>query len=95
MSVENDSKSYLKTEVDSDAIKMFVGQIPRNWDETDCIKLLEEFGPIHQLNILKDKNSAVSKGDLIKYLTLAISDNFLYNVCQATRLGLNIYQKDV
>ncbi|XP_074599334.1 CUGBP Elav-like family member 2 isoform X2 [Brevipalpus obovatus] len=49
-------------EPDSDAIKMFVGQIPRDWDETNCRNLLEEYGDIHSLNILRDKKTAVSRG---------------------------------
>lgn len=55
----------LTKEPDTDAIKMFVGQIPRTWDEAECLKLLEEFGPIYQLNVLKDKNSTMSKGEIV------------------------------
>ena len=49
-------------EPDSDAIKMFVGQIPRSMDETDLRKMFEEFGPVHQLNVLRDKVTGQSKG---------------------------------
>lgn len=47
---------------DSDTIKMFVGQIPRNWNETECRELFEEFGPVYQLNVLRDKNTQNSRG---------------------------------
>lgn len=51
-----------QTEPDPDAIKMFVGQIPRNWDENDLKNMFEEFGPIHSMNILRDKATGQSKG---------------------------------
>ena len=54
--------SQSTSEPDPDAIKMFVGQIPRSWDENDLRKLFEEFGPIYQLNVLRDKVTNQSKG---------------------------------
>lgn len=47
---------------DSDSLKMFVGQIPRHWTENDLKKLFEEYGPVYQINILKDKTSQQSRG---------------------------------
>lgn len=47
---------------DADAIKMFVGQIPRTMEETDLKALFEEYGPVYQLNILRDKATSQSKG---------------------------------
>ena len=67
---------------DSDAIKMFVGQVPRTMDEAelkvsqsqgchlrfgcDMETLLqvmfEDFGPVYQINVLRDKISGQSKG---------------------------------
>ncbi|KAI1283234.1 CUGBP Elav-like family member 2 [Halotydeus destructor] len=47
---------------DGDAIKMFVGQIPRDWSEADCKKLFEEFGEIYSVNVLRDKQSGLSRG---------------------------------
>ena len=47
---------------DDDAIKMFVGQVPRSMDEDDLKQFFEEFGPVHQLNVLRDKTSGVSRG---------------------------------
>lgn len=51
-----------QTEPDPDAIKMFVGQIPRNMDENDLRKMFEDYGPVYQLNVLRDKNTGQSKG---------------------------------
>jgi len=51
-----------QTDPDPDAIKMFVGQVPRSMDEEDLRKMFEEFGPICQLNVLRDKVTGMSKG---------------------------------
>lgn len=56
--------SIQKDQPDPDAIKMFVGQIPRNWDENDLRKLFDEFGPVHQINVLRDKITGQSRGKL-------------------------------
>ncbi|XP_014663084.1 PREDICTED: CUGBP Elav-like family member 1 isoform X2 [Priapulus caudatus] len=47
---------------DPDSIKMFVGQIPRTMDEKDLKQLFEEYGPVFQLNVLRDKTTNQSKG---------------------------------
>uniref|UniRef100_A0A914N6T1 RRM domain-containing protein n=1 Tax=Meloidogyne incognita TaxID=6306 RepID=A0A914N6T1_MELIC len=47
---------------DSDTIKMFVGQIPKSWDENKLIEFFTQYGPVFQLNILRDKGSEESKG---------------------------------
>ncbi|XP_064174846.1 CUGBP Elav-like family member 2 isoform X1 [Anguilla rostrata] len=49
---------------DPDAIKMFVGQIPRSWSETELKELFEPFGAVYQINILRDRsqNPPQSKG---------------------------------
>ena len=64
--------STQKTEPDPDAIKMFVGQIPRSMDENDLKKMFEEFGPIYQLNVLRDKITGQSKGKAIHQLSPAL-----------------------
>ncbi|XP_056138062.1 CUGBP Elav-like family member 2 isoform X1 [Lampris incognitus] len=49
---------------DPDTIKMFVGQIPRSWSETELKELFEPFGAVHHINILRDRsqNPPQSKG---------------------------------
>lgn len=49
-------------EPDADSIKMFVGQIPRQWTESDLLKLFEEYGPVYQISILKDKATQENRG---------------------------------
>ncbi|XP_050100990.1 CUGBP Elav-like family member 2 isoform X2 [Anopheles aquasalis] len=47
---------------DPDYIKMFVGQVPRSMDEQQLKEMFEEFGRVHQINVLRDKTSGQSKG---------------------------------
>jgi RNA recognition motif-containing protein len=49
-------------EPDPDAIKMFVGQIPRNMSESELKSMFQEYGSVYQLNVLRDKQSGESKG---------------------------------
>ncbi|CAH1251160.1 CELF1 [Branchiostoma lanceolatum] len=49
------------TEPDTDTIKMFVGQIPRSMDEKDLRQMFEEFGPVYQLNVLRDRATGQSR----------------------------------
>jgi len=44
------------------AVNLFIGQVPRDWGESDLRTLFEPFGEIHSLNLLKDKASGQHKG---------------------------------
>jgi RNA recognition motif-containing protein len=56
------NSSGISEQPDPDFIKMFVGQIPRSMDENDLRKMFEEFGRVHQINVLRDKVTGQSKG---------------------------------
>jgi len=59
------NSQFHSNEPDPDAIKMFAGQIPRYMDENDLQKLFEEFGPVYQINVLRDKVTNQSKGEIL------------------------------
>lgn len=50
---------------DLDAIKMFVGQVPRSWSEKDLRDLFEQYGAVYEINVLRDRsqNPPQSKGE--------------------------------
>ncbi|XP_065078445.1 CUGBP Elav-like family member 2 isoform X2 [Ochlerotatus camptorhynchus] len=52
----------VRDQPDPDYIKMFVGQVPRSMDEQQLKDMFEEFGRVHQINVLRDKTSGLSKG---------------------------------
>ena len=52
---------------DMDAIKMFVGQIPRSWSEDQLRELFESYGAVYEINVLRDRsqNPPQSKGECL------------------------------
>ncbi|XP_072164818.1 CUGBP Elav-like family member 2 isoform X11 [Diadema setosum] len=47
---------------DPDSLKMFVGQIPKSYEEDKLREMFSEFGPVYELNVLRDKKTGESKG---------------------------------
>ncbi|XP_078000285.1 CUGBP Elav-like family member 1 isoform X3 [Glandiceps talaboti] len=69
---------------DPDAIKMFVGQIPRSMDENDLRKFFHEYGEVYQLNVLRDRATGQSKGccfvTFYKRKSALAAQNALHNI---------------
>ena len=53
----------LSPDKDPDSIKLFVGQVPKNFKEKDLKPYLDPYGPIHELIILRDKLDMSHKGE--------------------------------
>lgn len=66
---------------DPDAIKMFVGQIPRSWSEKELKELFEPYGAVYQINILRDRsqNPPQSKGTNQHGYTVLRGDVFIHS----------------
>lgn len=70
---------------DPDNIKMFVGQVPKDLDENDLRKIFEEFGRVHQINVLRDKYTGSSKGESsFQHLLARV---FIFEIYSANREG--------
>ncbi|CAB0033777.1 unnamed protein product [Trichogramma brassicae] len=59
----NNNRDSVVEKPDPDNIKMFVGQVPKDLDENDLRTIFEEFGRVHQINVLRDKYTGSSKGE--------------------------------
>lgn len=51
--------------VGGESIKLFVGQIPRTWEDAEVRRVFEPFGAIQDLSILKDRTTGLHKGELV------------------------------
>ena len=49
-------------EKDPDAIKLFIGQIPKSYTDVDLRQLFSIYGAIYELTILREKNTNAHRG---------------------------------
>uniref|UniRef100_A0A3B5LX63 CUGBP Elav-like family member 2 n=1 Tax=Xiphophorus couchianus TaxID=32473 RepID=A0A3B5LX63_9TELE len=81
---------------DPDAIKMFVGQIPRSWSEKELKELFEPYGAVYQINILRDRsqNPPQSKGCcFVTFYTRKAAleaQNALHNIKTLTGVSISV-----
>ena len=59
----------------SDTIKLFVGQVPKTFEEKDLEPYLLEYGAIHELTILRDRMNGTHKGTLDHMITITTHDD--------------------
>jgi len=52
----------MSTMREPDGVKLFIGQIPKEFTETDVRSLFDPFGEIHSFNMLEDKGTGQHKG---------------------------------
>ena len=76
----------------NESIKLFVGQIPRLWSETELLELFSQFGAIFDLQILNDRITGQSRGcafvtfqlnerNVAKNLQLKYLKTMLHSLC--------------
>lgn len=64
---------------DADAIKLFIGQVPRTWEAKDLRPYFESYGQIHELTVLRDRLTKNHKGNIPKLIHHSLVLQFLIN----------------
>lgn len=50
----------------TEPIKLFVGQVPRNWEIDQLRPVFEPYGEIQEISILKDRTTGQHKGWMMR-----------------------------
>ena len=74
---------------DADAIKLFIGQVPRTWDAKDLKPYFESYGQIHEITVLRDRITKSHKGNLGCVFLLILCEQFLIDVSRVFRLCIS------
>ena len=62
----------------AEAVKLFVGQVPRHMTEEELLPMFKEAGPVQEIIIIKDKTTKASRGKLFK--TNLLGQLFLFRL---------------
>lgn len=54
----------------SDPVKLFVGQVPKHFEEDDLRPYLEPYGQIQELLILRNRATRMHKGNICSFFVL-------------------------
>lgn len=77
---------------DPDFIKMFVGQVPKSMDEDQLREMFEEFGRVHSINVLRDKVTGVSKGNLNWFCISHCCSQKHIAMCSCSTMAFIVFQ---
>lgn len=65
MDVKVMNNGSMVTNRDPDAIKLFIGQVPKTWEEKELRSVFEPYGSIFELTVLKDRYTGSHKGEIL------------------------------
>lgn len=74
---------------DADAIKLFIGQVPRTWEDKDLRPYFEPYGQIHELTVLRDRLTRSHKGSIYFFVLYQCSLALAYSFFSGFRLCIS------
>uniref|UniRef100_A0A8C6RS25 CUGBP, Elav-like family member 2 n=1 Tax=Nannospalax galili TaxID=1026970 RepID=A0A8C6RS25_NANGA len=78
---------------DPDAIKMFVGQIPRSWSEKELKELFEPYGAVYQINVLRDRSQNPPQSKMHHPIQMKPADSEKSNAVEDRKLFIGMVSK--